>query len=58
MLVPALPARELVLNVATPEPFRVPLPSRVAPAKNEAVPVGMPEPEAAVTVAVKVTVEP
>ena len=58
MLVPALTANVVVLNVATPEPFRVPLPSRVAPAKNEAVPVGMPEPEAGVTVAVKVTEEP
>ena len=45
-----------VLNVATPEPFSVPVPSVVEPSMNVTVPVGVPEPGAlAVTVDVNVT---
>ena len=45
-----------VLNVATPEPFSVPVPRVVEPSRNVTVPVGVPEPGAlAVTVAVNVT---
>lgn len=47
---------ELVVNVATPEPFNVPVPRVVAPSLNVTVPVGVPE--AAATVAVNVTGEP
>jgi len=47
---------ELVLKVATPAPFNVPLPMIVAPSLKSTVPVGVPVPGAtAVTVAVKVT---
>jgi hypothetical protein len=49
-------ARELVVNVAKPEPFNGPVPRVVAPSLNVTVPVGVPEP--AVTAAVKVTGEP
>ena len=46
----------LVVNVATPEAFSVPVPSDVAPSKNSALPAGVPVPgEFTVTVAVKVT---
>src|SRR5580700_8698444 len=44
-----------VLNVATPEPFSVAVPSTLVPSSNVTVPVGVPEPGAfAVTVVVKV----
>src|SRR6266481_9061860 len=45
------------MNVAIP-PLSVPVPSAVAPSLNVTVPVGMPEPEAGFTVAVKVTAWP
>ena len=49
-------ARALVVSVATPEPFKVPVPRLVAPSRKVTVPVGVPVPGAtAVTVAVKVT---
>ncbi len=48
--------RAPVENVATPEPFNVPVPSVEAPSLNVTVPPGRPAPGAvAVTVAVKVT---
>ena len=49
-----------VLNVATPEPFSVPVPSVVAPSLKVTVPVGVPveEGELSVTVAVNVTEAP
>src|SRR5258708_4812485 len=47
-------ASEGVVNVATPLPLSVPLPSAVAPSLNVTVPVGL----APVTVAVKVTACP
>ena len=48
-----------VLNVATPEPFNVPVPRVVEPSRNVTVPVGVPEPGAlAVIVAVNVTDSP
>jgi hypothetical protein len=47
---------ELVVNVAAPEPFNVPVPIVVAPSLNVTVPVGVPE--LPVTVAVNVTGEP
>ena len=51
-----LTAREVVVNVATSEPFSVPVPSVVAPSLNVTFPVGVPAPGAtAATVAVKVT---
>jgi hypothetical protein len=43
----------LVLNVATPEPFRVPVPRFVPPSIKVTVPVGVPP--VPVTVAVNVT---
>jgi len=47
---------EEVANVATPEPFNVPVPSTVAPSLKVATPVGMPAlPAALETVAVNVT---
>ena len=46
----------VVANVATREPFSVPVPSVVAPSLNVTVPVGVPLPGAtALTVAVNVT---
>jgi len=49
-------ASVLVTNVAWPEPFRVPVPSVLAPSLKVTVPVGVPAPELfAVTVAVKIT---
>ena len=51
--------RTEVLNVATPDPLRVPVPSVVAPSLKETVPEGIPAPGAtANTVAVKVTDSP
>jgi hypothetical protein len=53
-----LPATDsaVVLTVATPEPFSVPVPNVVAPSLNVTVPVGVPAPGAtAVTIAVRVT---
>ena len=47
-------ASALVLNVAFPEPLRVPLPSVVEPSLNVTLPVGV-GPDPALTVAVKVT---
>ena len=47
----------VVLKVATPELFSVPVPRVVAPFRKVTVPVGV-GPEAAVTVAVKVTLVP
>ena len=49
-----------VLNVATLEPFSVPVPSVVAPSLKVTVPVGVPveEGELSVTVAVNVTEAP
>jgi hypothetical protein len=47
--------KEEVLNVAWPAALSVPDPIDVAPSKNVTVPVGVAEPEAGVTVAVKVT---
>lgn len=45
-----------VENVATPAPFRVPVPRVVAPSLKVTVPVGVPDPgDTAATVAVKVT---
>ena len=45
-----------VVNVAVPEPSKVPDPSAVEPSMNVTVPVGIPEPGMlAVTVAVNVT---
>ena len=42
--------------LATPVPFKVPVPSEVAPLKNSTVPVGVPAPgPTGATVAVKVT---
>ena len=56
------PLREsvVVLKVATPEPFSVPVPSVVAPSLKVTVPVGVPveEGELSVTVAVNVTDAP
>jgi len=47
------------VRVATPLPFRVALPSSVAPSKKATVPVGVPTPgAAAVTVAVRTTGSP
>ena len=46
---------EEVLYVACPEPFRVPVPSVVAPSLNVTVPVGVPVPELGATVAVNIT---
>ena len=48
----------LVLNVATPEGFNMPVPSVLEPSLNVIVPVGIAEPLLAVTVAVKVMVAP
>ena len=48
--------RELVENVATPEPLRVPVPRFVTPSRKVTVPPGMPKP--LVTVAVRVTLVP
>jgi hypothetical protein len=47
-----------VVNVATPAPFNVPVPSTVAPSIKVTVPVGTPLPGFCVTVAVKVTLVP
>jgi hypothetical protein len=47
----------VVLKVATPELFSVPVPRVVAPFRKVTVPVGI-GPEAAVTVAVNVTLVP
>ena len=45
-----------VVNVAIPEPSKVPVPSVVNPSMNVTVPVGIPEPGASeMTVAVNVT---
>ncbi len=45
-----------VLKVATPDPFKVPVPSVAAPSLKVTVPVGVPEPGAtAATVAMNVT---
>ena len=45
-----------VVNVAIPEPFKVPVPRVVEPSRNVTVPVGTPDPGASeVIVAVKVT---
>ena len=45
-----------VVNVAIPEPSKVPVPSVVNPSMNVTIPVGMPEPGATtVIVAVNVT---
>ena len=43
------------VNFATPEPFSVPVPSKVEPSSKLTVPVGMPLPRFAVTDAVNVT---
>ena len=49
-------ASEEVVNVAIPEPPKVPVPSAVDPSMKVTMPVGIPEPGAtAVIVAVKVT---
>ena len=49
-------ANVLVVSVATPEAFKVPVPSDVAPSKNSALPAGAPVPgQLTVTVAVNVT---
>lgn len=47
-----------MVYVAAPEPFNVPVPRVVAPFKKVTVPVGAGTPEAPVTVAVKVTLDP
>jgi hypothetical protein len=47
-----------VVNVATPEPFSVPVPSIVAPSMNVTLPVGVVPPVGGVTVAVNVTLVP
>jgi hypothetical protein len=39
-------ARELVLNVATPEPFKVQVPNTLAPSLKLTLPVGIPPPGA------------
>ena len=44
-----------VVNVAWPEPFRLPVPSVVAPSLKVTVPVGVPPPTVTETVAVNVT---
>jgi hypothetical protein len=44
--------------VAVPDPLSVPVPRVVAPFVNVTVPVGVGTPEAPVTVAVKVTLDP
>jgi hypothetical protein len=49
--------RAEVANVATPEPFKVPVPIVVAPSLNVTVPVGATEPVES-TAAVKVTIWP
>ena len=57
MILYALPtAKEDVLKVATPLPFKVPVPSVVEPSLKVTVPVAVPAPGPVVaTVAVKVT---
>ncbi len=47
-----------MLYVAIPEPFNVPVPRVVVPFMKLTVPVGAGTPEAPVTVAVKVTLDP
>lgn len=45
-----------VVNVATPEPFNVPVPMELPPSRKLTVPLGVPAPgDAAETVAVNVT---
>ncbi len=51
-LVPALSF--VVLSVATPEAFSTPVPRTVEPLSNVTVPLGVPEPELGLTVAVSV----
>jgi len=48
-------ASDVVEKVATPEAFRVPVPRLVIPSRKVTVPVGVPLPEEAATVAVSVT---
>ena len=45
-------------KVATPDAFKVPVPKLAVPSRNITVPVGVPEPDEAVTVAVSVTLWP
>src|SRR5262245_38696137 len=52
------PGRELVAKVATPEELTVPVPREAEPFRNVTVPVGVPDPEVGLTVAVNVTVAP
>ena len=52
------PVNEAIENVATPDPFSVPLPSVVAPSRNVTVPVGVPPVPVWVAVAVNVTFAP
>ena len=47
-----------VANVATPEPFSIPVPSVAAPSMNVTLPVGVIPPVGGVTVAVNVTLVP
>ena len=47
-----------MLNVADPEVFRVPVPICVPPSLKVTVPVGVPVPDAGVTVTVNVTLWP
>jgi hypothetical protein len=47
-----------VVNVATPEPFSIPVPSVAAPSMNVTLPVGVTPPAGGVTVAVNVTLVP
>jgi hypothetical protein len=51
-------ARFEVVNVATPEPFSVPVPSVLVPSMNVTVPVGVVPPVGGTTVAVNVTLLP
>ena len=50
--------KELVLNVATPLAFKVPVPRVVVPSRNVTEPVGTLLPLCGVTVAVNVTLCP
>ena len=53
LMVGWLPAGSVeIVKVACPEPFKFPVPKRLAPSSKFTVPVGVPEPE---TVAVNVT---
>ena len=52
------PASEFVVSVATPAAFKAPVPICVDPSKNVTVPVGIPMPEAGVTVAENTTLAP